>query len=144
MPEGYNYQIIDRDSNQTIKVNNETFSFISGNGITERHFTIKVGDSITRDNEQYTSKPEKFISARCYPNPFNPSTTIQYELSQPAQVVISIFNSLGQRVKKYDMGHKEPGIHHFVFDATGMISGLYFYRVDCGYGLATDKMLFMK
>jgi len=144
LPEGYSYQVIDRDSDQKIKVDNEAFSFISGSGITERHFTIEVGDSITRDTEQYTARPGKFVTARCYPNPFNPATTIQYELSQPGHVVLSIFNSLGQRVRRYDIGQKEQGIHNFVFDATGMISGLYFYRVDSGYASATDKMLFMK
>ena len=149
LPEGYSYRVIDRDSDQKIKVSNEAFSFISGSGITERHFTIEVvpeqvGDSITRDTEQYTSRPGKFVTAICYPNPFNPATTIQYELSQPGHVVLSIFNSLGQRVQRYDIGPKEQGIHNFVFDATGMISGLYFYRVDSGYASVTDKMLFMK
>jgi len=144
LPEGYDYEVIDRDSDQKIKVDNEAFSFISGSVITEHHFTIEVGNSITRDIEQYSARPGKFVTVICYPNPFNPSTTIQYELSQPGHVVISIFNSLGQRVQRYDIGHKEQGIHNFVFDASGMISGLYFYRVDSGYASATDKMLFMK
>ena len=144
LPDEYGFILYDRDSNHRIDVKNESFLFISGDNITERHFTIEINKSMSEDNEYYTSRPEGFLTARCYPNPFNPSTTIQYELSQPGRVLITIFNSLGQRVRSYDLGSKDQGIHDFVFNATGMTSGLYFYYVDSGYASVTNKMLFMK
>ncbi len=79
-----------------------------------------------------------------YPNPFNPQTTISYELSHPEKVTISVYNALGQRVKVYEIGYIDKGSHEIVFDAAGLTSGLYFYSIDAGYASVTGKMLYMK
>ena len=79
-----------------------------------------------------------------YPNPFNASTTIRYELTSSAPITITVFNSLGQTVSTFNMGLCLPGIHEYVFDALSLTSGMYFYRVDAGYSRATGKMLYMK
>jgi hypothetical protein len=85
-----------------------------------------------------------FVTARAYPNPFNPQTILRYELSQPGTVVISIFNSVGQMVRRYDLGRTETGVHEMVFDAGGLTSGIYMYRVDAGYSSVIGKVLYMK
>ena len=103
-----------------------------------------ANNSLENQPEQDGSKPEQFVTAVSYPNPFNPQTTIHYELSHIAKVKISVFNSLGQRVRAYDLGQREHGTHELVFDASELTSGLYFYRVDAGYLSVTGKMLYMK
>ena len=144
LPTGLYVKIIDRDREHDINFEDNTFNFISGNDIAIRHFRLIVSDSNESEPYELSSKPEKFVTATCYPNPFNPSTTIQYKLPRPGKVVISVFNSLGQRERRYDLGNKDEGIYDFVFDASGLTSGLYFYRVDTGYASVTNKMLFMK
>ncbi|MFC1651004.1 leucine-rich repeat domain-containing protein [Candidatus Latescibacterota bacterium] len=144
LPEGYDYVVIDRTNGNVISLKDDSFSFISGSGITENRFTVAVGGELTRHTREYSTLPGSFITASCYPNPFNPSTTIQYELPEPGQVFFTVFNSLGQMVQKKDMGRKKQGVHSFVYEATEMISGIYFYRIESGDASVTEKMLFMK
>ena len=73
-----------------------------------------------------------------------PQTTIRYELSMMGKVNISVYNALGQHVKVYDLGQKNQGGHEYIFDASELTSGIYFYRVDAGYASVVEKMLYMK
>ncbi len=144
LPEGYGYTVIDRLNGTVVPVSDDTFSFISGSGASERLFTVAVGDDHSHDRYEHVTAHAEFLTARCYPNPFNPSTTIDYELPAAGRVHFTVFNSLGQAVRTNDLGMKQQGAHSFVFDATGMISGLYFYTLKCGDSSVTGKMVFMK
>ena len=144
LPEEHYIKIYDRDSKHVVDINDNTLSFISEKNLTERHFMLVVSDSDEPEMEGYNSRPERFVTAMCYPNPFNPQTTIRYELSMSGKVTISIYNALGQQVKVYDLGQKNQGVHEFVFEASELTSGIYFYRVDAGYASVVGKMLYMK
>ena len=144
LPEEHYVKLFDRDSKHAIDINNNTFSFVSGKDLTERHFMLVVSDSEEPELEEYASIPERFVTAMCFPNPFNPQTTIRYELSMSGKVAISIYNALGQQVKVYNISNKDQGVHEIVFDASDLTSGIYLYRVDAGYASVTGKMLYMK
>jgi len=87
-----------------------------------------------------------------YPNPFNPSTTIAFRLLEPSQVTIRVYNMLGQEVTRLVSNEEwEEGYNEVEFDATGLSSGVYFYRIDAqGLGDAalrsvlTNKMVLLK
>jgi hypothetical protein len=79
-----------------------------------------------------------------YPNPFNPSTTIIYGLPRRSHVLLTVFNTLGQQVATLVQGEKEAGYHEVKFDATGLSSGVYFYRLRAGNYLATKKLLLLR
>jgi hypothetical protein len=64
-----------------------------------------------------------------YPNPFNPTTTMNYELPGRCDVVIRIFNTMGQMVTELYHGPQEAGLHAVDFDGTGMSAGIYFFRL---------------
>ncbi|MBI3364802.1 MAG: T9SS type A sorting domain-containing protein [Ignavibacteriae bacterium] len=65
-----------------------------------------------------------------YPNPFNPTTTIQFELPDPALVTLKIYNMLGQEVRTLlDHESMEDGQQDVKFDASPIASGVYFYRI---------------
>ena len=64
-----------------------------------------------------------------HPNPFNPSTTITFALPQKGEVVLKIYNSLGQEVKNLVNGFKEEGIHKVNFNASNLPSGVYIYSI---------------
>ncbi|MFC1528799.1 T9SS type A sorting domain-containing protein [Candidatus Latescibacterota bacterium] len=144
IPDDMTVSLLNRETGVEISLADNTFNFVSGKDITESYFTLVMSNSSEKLREQDDSKPEVFVTAVSYPNPFNPQTTIQYELSHAGKVSISVFNSLGQKVRIYELGHREQGIHELVFDASELTSGLYFNYIDAGYTSITGKMLYMK
>ncbi|MCE5252019.1 T9SS type A sorting domain-containing protein, partial [bacterium] len=144
LPEGCTIAITDRDSGKPVALNGDSFEFLSEKGITAHHYTLTVASGVRQERQDTAIQPERYVTATCYPNPFNPQTTIRYTLSTAGRVHITIFNSVGQRVRDYDMGFMGPGVHELVFDTAGLTSGIYLYRVDSGYASVTEKMLFMK
>ncbi len=84
--------------------------------------------------------PTSFGLDQNYPNPFNPSTNIRYALPQKSTVQLTIFNALGQQVAILVQGEQEPGFHEVRFDASGLSSGVYFYRLQAGTYVETRKL----
>ncbi len=64
-----------------------------------------------------------------FPNPFNPSTTIAYELPRRSRVTLTIYTILGQAVATLVEGEREAGYHEVKFDGSGLASGMYYYRL---------------
>jgi hypothetical protein len=88
--------------------------------------------------------PAQFNLAQNYPNPFNPATTISFDIPQRSNVVVEIFNVLGQRVQSIDRGRLDAGHHSFVLDASDLSSGVYFYKLNAGDHTKTRKMTVLK
>jgi len=76
-----------------------------------------------------------------YPNPFNPSTTIEYELERGGTVELNVFNSLGQRVSTIVDGYRQAGSHSVTFEPHDLASGVYVYRLSTGSSADAKKML---
>jgi hypothetical protein len=87
-----------------------------------------------------TSVPANFRLEQNFPNPFNPSTTIDFSLPARAQTRLAVYNTLGQEVAALVNGELESGRHSVRFDATGLPSGTYFYRLTAGANMHTGKM----
>jgi hypothetical protein len=64
-----------------------------------------------------------------YPNPFNPNTTIKYELPRSSVVKLSVYDLLGREVSLLVNERRDAGFHEVKFDASGLSSGVYFYRL---------------
>jgi hypothetical protein len=79
-----------------------------------------------------------------YPNPFNPSTTIGYHLPQRSHVILTVFSILGQEVSLLQNGEQEAGYHEVQFDAAGLSSGVYFYRMRAGAYIETKNLVLTK
>jgi len=79
-----------------------------------------------------------------YPNPFNPTTAISYQLSAACRVELSVFNTLGQKVKILVSEEKPAGIHSVTFDAGGLATGIYYYQMKAGDFIAVKKMLLVR
>jgi hypothetical protein len=103
-------------------------------------FTISTSSGVS--DQSLTPRP--FVAVSNHPNPFNPATTIRYELGMPGRATLAVYNALGQRVSRHDLGQKERGAHEFVFDGSRLTSGVYFYRVDTGGVAVTGKMMLMR
>ena len=79
-----------------------------------------------------------------YPNPFNPATTIQYEFPFSCDVRLEVLNIRGQLIRTLVDGHKAPGRYSIEFDAGGLSSGVYLYRIKAGSFSQTRKMVLLK
>lgn len=93
--------------------------------------------------------PATFSLRTNFPNPFNPSTTIVYELPVDAHVSLEVFNLLGQRVAQLVDGTISAGYHDAVFNAGDLASGMYFYRLTAAGSEGvlfsrTEKMMLTK
>jgi hypothetical protein len=90
------------------------------------------------------ARPQDFLLEQNYPNPFNPTTTIRYGLPQRSLVTLAVYNTLGQEVATLVNGEKEAGYHEVVFDASGLASGVYLYRLTTGSFSEMRKVLLLK
>lgn len=76
--------------------------------------------------------PGSFTLEQNYPNPFNPSTTITYELPGPVHVTLGVYDILGRQVAWLVDENKDAGVYRVKFDARGLASGVYIYRLQAG------------
>lgn len=77
--------------------------------------------------------PDSHELAQNYPNPCNPTTTIRYGIPERAHVLLTVYDAIGQRVAVLQEGEVDKGYHEVTFDASGLASGVYFYRLTVGY-----------
>jgi photosystem II stability/assembly factor-like uncharacterized protein len=96
------------------------------------------------DQKEVTIVINDFGLYQNYPNPFNPSTIIKYQLPLDANVKIRLFNSLGEEVKTLLNEYRQAGIFELQLNATGLASGVYYYRIDSGNFTDTKKLIVLK
>ena len=75
-----------------------------------------------------------------FPNPFNPATKIRYQIPTASKVTLVVCDLLGQRVVTLVQGEQDAGYHEVIFDATGLSSGVYLYRLQAGDFTQTRKL----
>lgn len=110
--------------------------------------TTRFGLSITPNfistNSESESKPSVFVLNQNYPNPFNPNTSINYSIENNALVTLSVYNLMGQKVAELLNEVKSAGNHTISWDATGVASGMYYYRLTSDGQILTRKMTIIK
>ncbi|MEP1121750.1 MAG: T9SS type A sorting domain-containing protein [Balneola sp.] len=100
---------------------------------------------IPTSNEVPVDLPKEFGLSQNFPNPFNPSTTIQYALPKASDVSIDVFNILGKRVASLVNQRKAAGSYSIQFQASNLSSGVYFYTLRVGGRvLKSQRMLLIK
>lgn len=88
--------------------------------------------------------PSGFVLEQNYPNPFNPSTQIEYALPKAMNIKLAVYNLLGQEVALLVNGYRSLGSHKVNFNANGLSSGLYVYRLEAGSKIITKKLTIIK
>ena len=91
-----------------------------------------------------TTTPQHFVLKPNYPNPFNPTTNIQFDLALTGKVKLTVFNQLGQQVAVLVNETMQAGAHKVTWNASDMPSGLYFTKLEAGNTVYTQKMLLIK
>lgn len=94
-------------------------------------------------------EPRAFSVSAPYPNPFNPSTSIRFEIPEASHVRLVIYDSLGREVAMLEDRMMEAGVHETVWNARNaqgepVASGLYLFRIDAGANRAGGKMLYLR
>jgi hypothetical protein len=79
-----------------------------------------------------------------FPNPFNPATTIKYQLGNDGFVNLKVFNSLGEEVVDLVNEFQKAGNHQIIFDGRDLPSGMYVYQLTSGNYKESKKMLMLK
>jgi hypothetical protein len=101
-------------------------------------------DIISAIEDAHNNLPKKFALDQNYPNPFNPATKINYELPITNYVNLSIFNLLGELVTTLVDRKQNAGYHQVEWDATGMASGVYYYKITTGEFVDVKKMVLLR
>ena len=136
MPANFRLVVFDKDQ-QTVwaldefQSNNRTIRSGMGAEI-KRSFRLVAGteEFIAEHNLGIKDIPSVFELKNNYPNPFNPSTTIVFGLPEASVVTIEVFNTLGQKVATLINNEMDAGYHDFIWDASRVSSGVYFYRMN--------------
>jgi hypothetical protein len=88
--------------------------------------------------------PSVFQLSQNHPNPFNPSTMINYQLPMTNEVELSIYNLLGQKVATLVSERQNAGYHQVEWDASEFASGIYYYHIQAGEFLDVKKMVLVR
>jgi hypothetical protein len=88
--------------------------------------------------------PKVFALEQNYPNPFNPSTTIRYQLPVASEVKLEVYDVLGKKIATLVNERQSAGSYQVVWNASGLSSGTYFYRLQAGTFTQTKKMILVK
>ncbi|RKY91168.1 MAG: peptidase S8 [Ignavibacteriae bacterium] len=163
---------IERRKTSNVKRDNnwKKIGFVEGQGTTTEPQSYSfIDESILSGTYQYRLKqtdydgsyeysniievevgiPTEFSLEQNYPNPFNPTTIIRFsipavETGHAPSVRLIVFDILGNKVATLINEEKEAGIYEVEFDATGITSGIYFYKLQAGNFVETKKMMVIK
>ena len=131
--------------------NDGKFEILSGHNRVENGSTVQIYQTVNHIDYSGTivsvdqlDQVRKFHLEQNYPNPFNPSTMIRYTLPEATQVRVEVFNLLGQSVGMLVDGVQQAGSHTVNFDASGLTTGVYFYRLVTPQYSETRQMMLIK
>ena len=128
----------------------KSYVFVDNNLTGGSHFFYRLKQLDTDGSFEYSEiveveyVPQIFKLYQNYPNPFNPSTKIKYSIPQSSNVIIKIFDILGNEIETLVNEEEPVGTYELVFDATELSSGIYFYKLQAGDYIATMKMIVIK
>jgi len=88
--------------------------------------------------------PSHYVVSQNYPNPFNATTVIEYALPVESHVKLQVYNVLGQKVATLVDSKQQAGYRSISWDASGVSSGLYFYRLTAGSKVFSHRMMLLK
>ncbi len=108
-----------------------------------------VWKSVITDVENIEALPTEYSLSNNYPNPFNPSTKIEFSIPANSKVALVVYNTLGQEVARLVDKEFTAGVHSVTFNASGLSSGVYVYKLTANGSngknfMASQKMLLVK
>jgi carboxypeptidase T len=117
---------------------------VQGDGFYYDDVKLDVLSTATSSTSVASQKPLHYRLEQNYPNPFNPTTIITYQLPTSSTVKLEVFDVLGKKVATLTNERQSAGTHTITFNASGLSSGVYFYRLQAGTFSQTRKMMLVK
>jgi len=118
---------------------------LTGYGVGENGVIIKYKYQLpVFVNEDSFPELKDFVLFQNFPNPFNSSTKINYYISQPGQVIIKIYDVLGNLIITLLDEKKASGNYNIIWDAVSEPSGIYYVQLNVDGKLSTKKMILLK
>lgn len=161
LPNDWDVMLIDKEENREIDLQvAEEYQFTVSSGVNEQdsdegkllnkregseessRFVLSLIPNL--DTSSGRDVPESVKLNPNYPNPFNPTTTIPYEIAEDAEVKLTVWNMIGQKVATLVDGMVEAGTHQETWNANNMPSGIYIARFEVGNEVFTRKMTLIK
>ena len=139
-----NSGLCDNKVNAIAVEENNTIWFGTDNGVSKY-----TGETITTTVDEEDQTPETIPLIKTYPNPFNPSTTIEFTLPESGFAIITIYSMAGQKIRELNADFMPAGTHMLMWDGrdsngTAVSSGIYITRLQAGKHTATGRMVLMK
>ena len=112
--------------------------------VAEGNYTIET--VVAAANGEYIdiSVPSAFSVSNAYPNPFNPTTSLNINLDAASYVSVKVFNVMGQLIDTVTEGQMTVGTHAINWDASSVASGVYFINTEVGTSLSSQKVMLLK
>ena len=111
-------------------------------GIIDTGIVVITTDTHVED-AQTAKLPQEFALSQNYPNPFNPETTIQFAVKERCEVILKLYDILGREVRTVIQEQMAPGVYRRRFNARGLSTGVYLYRIQMRDFVAVRKMVIM-
>lgn len=118
--------------------------YIYSNSIVDRVYEVYVSGIGFSTDVQEETPPLSFQLYQNFPNPFNPITTITFEIDRPGHTRINIYDLLGNQITTLLNDYKNAGIYRIKFDGSSLSSGVYFYSITFNNFMQTKSMILLK
>ncbi len=105
---------------------------------------VTYNGGVTSLSQNYQSTPEKFQLHQNFPNPFNPSTIIRFDLVRSGYIRLSVYDISGKRLSVLINESLSPGSYEYNFNADNLPSGVYFYKIETESFTETKRMVLIK
>jgi len=147
LPARFRAQLIRLDSYGQVDLRKEGHYEFESNG--EQRFKVVIGEEDFLKEEMEKIRPSQSHLAENYPNPFNSSTTIPFQLADRGDVTLNIYNIAGQLVHSLIQEEKDPGMYEVSWDGTNQEgisvgSGVYFYQLKAGTVHMARKLILVR
>ena len=136
IPEARLYAVLDQDEQIDERETCKKLGFV--------RLSTKADVVTSNEHDVALDMPQRYQLHHNYPNPFNPSTNINFDLPESQDVRLEVFDLLGRRVALLVDETLGTGFHSVTFDASALTSGVYFYRIQAGSFVKTQKMMLVK
>ncbi len=117
---------------------------VSNDQIVKLDFKAPITITEVDEKNSFNDIPTLFILKQNFPNPFNPSTTIEYQIPHETFVSIKVYDSIGREVATLVNNQQKAGVYKIHFNAENISSGIYFCRIAAENYTAVRKMLLLK
>ena len=138
--------IISNSNNNIVSTVGEAFIGKSTNAVNQNQigFWYAYQQTTITDVEDEETIPTVFKLEQNYPNPFNPSTKIKFAVPEKSNVLIKVYDILGSEVATLVNEEMDAGWYENNFNAAGLSSGVYLFRMEAGSYVSTKKMILLR